>query len=271
MCGDPRHPAAQGPAVLTKAVGAEGGTQVRRVTVPPFAGDSRLASLDVCRNVARLVDEVVRLGDLPLVLAGSCDVAAGVLSGLCDDSLGVVWIDAHADFNTPDSSASGFWPGMALAVVVGDCGDAVRAAVELQPVPQERVALLGIRSISPQEEARRVERSAMQVVPWQDGMPKEDVGAVLDRLESRCRSVYLHLDLDALDPAVGMGVVDVPVPGGLTGQQLAEVLDGVLGRFSVAGATIATYTPAKDDGSTLAAAVAMVRMLTNAHPNEQAL
>jgi arginase len=214
------------------------------------------------------VREVVGQGDFPIVLAGSCDVAAGVLSGLHDDDLGVVWIDAHADFNTPDSSVSGFWPGMSLAVVVGDCGDEVCSALDWPPVPQDRVALLGVRSLSPPEEARRVEQSAMQVVPWQDGLPQRDVRAALDRLKGRCRSVYLHLDLDALDPAIGMGVVDQPVSGGLSDQQLAEILDDVVERFSVAGATVATYTPGKDDGSTLVAAVAAIRMLTTAQGSE---
>jgi arginase family enzyme len=71
----------------------------------------------------------------------------------------------------------------------------------------------------------------------------------------------VHLDLDALDPEVGSGVVDPPVPGGLSAAQLDDLLGLVHERFQIAAATIATYTPAKDDGGTLAAAVAAAERL----------
>jgi arginase len=150
---------------------------------------------------------------------------------------------------------------MTLAVVVGDCGEDVWAALGGRPVPAERVALLGVRSLSPAEEERRVERSGMRVVRWRDGEPAGDPAAALDGLG--VERVYVHLDLDALDPSVGSGVADPPVPGGLSARQLAELLDGVCERFAVAGATIATYTPSRDDGSTLRVAVAAARRLAD--------
>jgi arginase len=125
-----------------------------------------------------------------------------------DAEAGLVWIDAHADFNTPASSVSGFWPGMTLAVLVGDCGQEVWSALRWRPLAAERVVLFGVRSLSPEAEARRLERSAMQVVRWQNGRAQRDVEDALDRLSQRVRRVYVHLDLDALDPAVGAGVVD---------------------------------------------------------------
>jgi arginase len=172
-----------------------------------------------------------------------------------------VWIDAHADFNTPESSVSGFWPGMTLAVVVGDCGDEVWSALNWRPVAPERVAVFGVRSVSPAEESQRLRRSAVTVVPWQDGLPQEEVTIALDSLREEVERVYVHLDLDALDPTIGLGVVDQPVPGGLSEEQLITLLDQVRERFAVAGATIATYTPTKDDGSTLPVALAAIRRL----------
>jgi arginase len=267
MAGDPSHAAADGPAMLTGTL-ADAGCRLdsRRVSVPPFGGDVQAASLAVCRRVAEQGQAIVAEGSRPVVLAGSCDVAPGVLAGARDPGCGVVWIDAHADFNTPSSSARGFWPGMTLAVVVGDCGEEVWSALEWRPVVQERVALFGVRSLSPAEEARRLERSAVHVVRWQDGLPQGNVETTLDRLAEDIEGVYVHLDLDALDPAVGSGVVDPPVPGGISPEQLAELIGQVRDRFAVIATTIATYTPSKDDGSTLTTAIAAIQRLIDGAP-----
>jgi arginase len=262
MAGDPTHAAADGPAVVSAAL-AEMGSRlaVRRVVVPPLRGDNRAASIELGGRVGELVRECVAHEDVPLVLAGSCDVAPGVLAGIRDASVGVVWIDAHGDFNTPESSVSGFWPGMTLAVVVGDCGQDVWSKLNWRPVAPQRVALVGVRSLSPAQEARRVQQSAVRVVRWRDGLPEADLETALDRLRADVERAYVHLDLDALDPAIGSGVVDPPVPGGLSEQQLVELLSKLGDRFAVLAATIATYTPSNDNGSTLSAACTAIRAL----------
>jgi arginase len=262
MAGEPGHVAAAGPAALSAAL-IEAGYEfeAHRLAVPEFDGDTRAASLEIACRLARRVREVVQHGDLPLVFAGSCDIAPGVLAGIRDAEAGVAWIDAHADFNTPDSSASGFWPGMALAVIVGDCGEEVWSALGWSPVGAERITLLGTRSISPAEESRRLARSAIRVVRWRDGVPEEEPEAVLTSLAAHVERVYVHLDLDALDPAIGSGVVDPPVPGGLSQRQLTEILAEVRRRFSVAAASVTTYTPAKDEGLTLPVAISALRTL----------
>lgn len=263
MAGDPTHPAAEGPSALTAALAAVGRRlAVRRVPVPPPADDAAEASAEVGRRTAECVRSIVLEGRRPLVLAGSCDIAPGALAGLRDPACGIVWIDAHADFNTPSSSTSGFWPGMTLAVVVGDCGDAVWTALDWRPVAPEHVALLGVRSLSPAAEARRLARSALHVVRWHAGVAQASVRTALDRLAGEVNRVYLHLDLDALDPSIGSGVADPPVPGGLSAEQLYQMLDQVCERFTIAAATVATYTPSRDDGATLPVAVgAMQRLL----------
>jgi len=262
MAGDPSHPAAEGPAALTTALAEIGcGLAVHRVTIRPFEGEARVASINVVSHLADLVREVVVAGDRPMVLAGSCDVAPAVFAGAGDDEAGVVWIDAHADFNTPASSASGFWPGMTLAALVGDCGAEVWSALGRRPATADRVALFGVRSLSPPEEARRLERSAIRAVGWRDGIPDSDVGSALDDLAGKVERVYVHLDLDALDPAIGSGVVDPPVPGGLSEGQLLALIDEVRERFELIGSTIATYSPANDEGRTLPVAVDAVRRL----------
>jgi arginase len=131
------------------------------------------------------------------------------------------------------------------------------------PVAQERVALVGVRNVSPNAEAERLRNSALRIVPWRDGAPQASVEAALESLREHLERVYVHLDLDALDPAAGEGVVDPPVAGGLSQAQLLELLTAVRERFEIAGATIATYTPASDDGRTLAVAVSAARLLVD--------
>jgi arginase len=218
-------------------------------------------SIRVGAQLRQLVHAVVLDGNVPLVLAGSCDVAPAVLAGIKRPGIGVIWLDAHADFNTPHSSVSGFWPGMTLAVVVGDCGQEVWSALGWRPVAPQRVLLIGVRSLSPEEESLRVKRSALRVVGWRDGLPQDDVESALEGLAQEVDEVYLHLDLDALDPDIGLGVVDPPVAGGLSRSQLTQLVSEIHQRLTVVGATIATYTPANDDGRTLSIAIDSIRRL----------
>jgi arginase len=265
MAGDATHAAAEGPAALSAALAKAGHRlPAQRVAVHELGAESLAASLEINRRLAQRVEQIIARGERPLVLAGSCDVAPGVLAGLREPEAGVVWIDAHADFNTPDSSASGFWPGMTLAVVVGDCCAEVWSALAWRPVNHRRVVLLGTRSLSPAAEVRRLAQSQVRVVAWKNGVPAEEPSIALEHLAGEVRRVYVHLDLDALDPSIGAGVVDPPVPGGLSKAQILRLIDELRERFTVVGATIATYTPANDDGTTLPVAVAAVGALVGA-------
>jgi arginase len=114
------------------------------------------ASAAVNQALQAAVQPAVTAGQLPIVLAGSCDAAIGVIAGLDPGHCGVVWVDAHGDFNTPQSSASGFFPGMSLAVVTGHCRQQLWASLGGRPpVPEELVVLAGVRSLSPGAEADR--------------------------------------------------------------------------------------------------------------------
>ena len=150
---------------------------------------------------------------------------------------------------------------MTLAVVVGDCGEHVRRTLGASAVPQAHVALLGVRSLSPAAEAQRLSASHLNIVGWRDGQPVRSVAEALDRLAEHVDHVYVHLDLGALDPSIGRGVVDPPVPGRLTGGQLTELLLQVRERFDIAATTVATYVPANDDGSTLPIVIAAAGIL----------
>jgi arginase len=255
MLGDERHAAASGPARYleggaAKILRAKGlgvaAERVERRGGAPFP-DAPAASLAVNLGLAEAVRRAVAAERLPLVLAGSCDASLGVLAGFDHARCGVVWIDAHADFNTPESSVSGFFPGMSAAVIAGHCHRQRWAtAGDATPVAEDAVLMLGVRELSPEAERERLERSAVRVVPWRDGRPEGDVVAALDDLAALAEDVYLHVDNDAFDPATAPGIVDEPVPGGVSLEQMEEIVRGVTSRFRIRAAALTTFTPARD-------------------------
>ena len=210
------------------------------------------------RELAAVVREAVAGGRLPVALAGSCVAAHGVLAGFDHASCGVVWLDAHADFNTPESSASGFFPGMSVAVITGHChADYWSEIGDSTPVAEERVVMVGVRDLSPEAERERVAASRLDVVP-----PGGDAEAALQRLGRQVDDVYLHIDLDAFDPEVAPGIVDEPVPGGLSFADGERIVAATRDRFRVRAATIATYTPERDvDDKTLGLSLRLLEVL----------
>lgn len=268
MIGDERHGASKGPQRFVEAgaerlLGAKGvAVKVERVQRSNPFGDSTSASLAVCKKLAPIVGEAVAAGQLPLVLAGSCDVSKGILSGFDHARCGVVWIDAHGDFNTPESTISGFFAGMSLAVITGHCYQNYWAQIgNSAPIPEAATLMLGVRELDVAER-ERLERSAISVVKWHEGRPQGDVMASLDELAKRVEEVYLHVDMDAFDPQVAPGIVDHPVPGGLSLEDMEQAIRAVAARFRVRAAALATYNPDLDqDEKTLRAGLHIIELL----------
>lgn len=267
--GDDRHGSSDGPRRLLEAGAVDvlraGG---HRVTIEvadrggPFR-DTASSSAAVNREVARLVGSAIDAGQLPLVLAGSCVTCHGVLAGFDHARCGAVWVDAHADFNTPDTATSGFFPGMSLAVATGHCYANYWGQIgDNTPLAEENVVMYGVRDLSPEGERARLERSAITVVPWKCGQPQGDVTAALDRLAERVRDVYLHIDFDGFAPEVAPGIVDEPVSGGLSADDAEGIIRGVGDRFRLRAATLATYTPTNDEnGKTLRLGLRLIGLI----------
>jgi arginase len=172
-----------------------------------------------CARIAAKVVEESRAGALPLVLGGDHSVAMGTLGGLASvhGAGGVVWIDAHADINTPETSPSGNVHGMPLAAALGLAGEAF--ASEAWPLPAldpRRVALLGLRQADAGE--RKLLREAGVRVFTMSEIDRIGVErAIREALDRVAGTGFVHvsLDMDALDPEVAPGV-GTPVRGGLT-------------------------------------------------------
>jgi arginase len=174
---------------------------------------------DTCELIAARVADAARRGALPLVLGGDHSIALGTLGGLASvhGQGGVLWIDAHSDINTPETSPSGNVHGMPLAAALGLAGPGFESdAWPLPAVDAKRVALVGTRLLDDGE--RRLLRDAgVRVFTMSEidriGIERA-VRESLDRI-SGPGFVHVSLDMDVLDPEIAPGV-GTPVRGGLT-------------------------------------------------------
>jgi arginase len=211
----------------------------------PYAFDNEV---DACFELIRLVAERVRAaraaGAFPIVLSGSCFAAVGVIAGLEQPAPGVVWFDAHGDFNEPASTDSGYFDGMGLAVLTGSAWQRLRSPVLPEPVPETAVVLAGARDFDEPEERRLNESRIVQLSPPDLDPPKALIEAV-DGLAPAPSGIYVHIDLDVLDSD------EAPVnvysaPGGLSGSGLRGLLEALLRESNVGAVSLTAYDPERD-------------------------
>lgn len=205
------------------------------------------ALAEVGGALAGYVREARQDGHFPLVLGANCYTCLGVLAGLNDPSIGVIWFDAHGDFNTPFTSPSGYLDGMPLAIAAGRCYPEVLAQIGGVPISEERIVHVGARALDPAE--RDLLRNSPVSMVAMEAIYREGLEAVLvpalDALHKYTDAVYLHLDLDVIDPQEAPGVL-FPEPVGLPLAQLEEAIRLIKERFKVYAASLIGYNPAAD-------------------------
>jgi arginase len=221
---------------------------VETVKVEPALENDLSAVIRVNARLSDLVKVSMFEGRFPLVLAGNCSTCLGVLAGLSSARTGIIWFDAHGDFNTPETSPSGFLDGMALAMAAGRCyQDLWKEIGGGGPVPESNIVLVGARDLD-DEERESLERSNIAVVPAQmirKGGVSGSFPATLERLRSRLDELYLHFDIDVLDPSEAPGV-DFRCESGLFLDEIERVLETVSQHFRITAMNIASYNPDLD-------------------------
>jgi arginase len=173
---------------------------------------------ETCRHIAELVAEAAGSGSIPLVLGGDHSVTLGSLGGLhrVHGPGGVIWIDAHGDLNSPETSPSGNVHGMVLAAALGLAGDRFQGdGWELPALVPSRVALVGVRSLD--EGERELLKELDACVFTMSDLDRLGVEHAVRKALAHVAGpgfVHVSLDMDVVDPDVAPGV-GTPVRGGL--------------------------------------------------------
>lgn len=197
---------------------------------PPLPDADPLTRMGVLyRHLAEIVADV----DQPVTYAGDCVSAIGVLAGLqrrgIDPTL--VWLDAHGDFNTPDTSPSGFPGGMPLAMITGRGEQTVVDAVGLTPLPDDRVILVDARNLDPGESAAVAESGVTQVA----------VVCLVDHIPT-AGAIHVHLDGDVVDPT-DMPANNYPAADGPSLEEVRAALASLADTGRVVALSVSSWNP----------------------------
>jgi len=207
------------------------------------------ALLELQGRAVSAMREAISRGARPILLSGNCGPAVlSAAAALRGEPTGVIWFDAHGDFNTPETSPSGFLDGMGLSILAGQCWSALARRLENFPVfPMENVVQIGVRDVDP-EEGLRLEQSAItRIAP--DCLPSLD--KAMEELAARVSKVYVHVDVDVLDTSEGMAN-SYACPGGLTFQDLYQAIELIGASVPIAAGSITSYDPEMDKDGRIA-------------------
>jgi arginase len=218
-----------------------------QVRLPEILRTAATEAAALQNRIRQGVLEATAAGRLPITLAGNCTPAAlGSTTAFPPGTTGVLWFDAHGDFNTPETSASGFFDGMGLSVLTGSCFAGLAAAMtSFHPTPEANVLLIGARDLDAGE-VRRLERSEVRHLPVAD--IRANAGALsraLSGLGARVERFYLHLDLDVLDPAV-LRANEYASPAGLSLEELETAIAAAGAQRPFGAIALTAYDPAAD-------------------------
>jgi arginase len=213
------------------------------------------AILETCVRIADEVEQTRGAGLVPLVLGGDHSIGIGTLSGLAASGTGgVLWLDAHGDLNTPETTPSGNVHGMPLAAVLGVCGGAfTRDGLRLPAVDPGNVALVGVRSLDPGEQdlVRELDLAVYTISDVDRRGVEPVIAESLERI-SGGSFVHVSVDLDVVDPEFAPGVGD-PVRGGLSYREAHLALELVAEAGVLDSLEMVEVNPIRDHENTTAA------------------
>ena len=210
---------------------------INKPLLPQSQKQLRLSALH--RPLAGFVQDALLNGKRPVCIAGDCCTAVGVLAGLqragFDPAL--IWFDSHGDFNTWETTPSGFLGGMPLAMLVGRGEQTLLKALELKPLAENRVILTDARDLDPAEKLL-VEEAAVTHLA--------DVRALLE-IALPEGPLYVHIDTDIIDPAEAPAM-NYPAAGGPSAARLRSVMQHLNRTGRIAAVSVSTWNPELDQG-----------------------
>jgi len=221
----------------------------------PDCSDPKLLNPDqvevLCRALADKVKAILDAGCLPFIVGGDDSALMGVIEGLrrsLGPKIGMVYMDAHGDFNTPETTPSGIIGGMDVAIVAGRGPKKLAAMFGHSPLlPEENIVLYGVRDLDPLE-AKALTESKVKVYLREkikaQGAEKA-AEEILRYLKSKCGCLYLHIDLDVLDTSV-FSAQGLPVPDGLSKEEFQSTLKVLVTSGRLCGVALMAFDAAKD-------------------------
>jgi arginase len=217
------------------------------VDVPLEAGEAqdsavaRLTSLQLVRD--RHAMALAQIDGLAITIGGDCAVELAPVSRAIDSGeTALVWFDAHPDLNTPKSSPSSAFHGMIVRTLLGDGAPGL---IPARPLAADRLVLVGTRALDDAEDAY-VHEAGIRMLAGDDVDAAELVAEIT---ATGATSVYIHVDLDVLDPGEIDGV-GFPEPFGLSAAKLVELIRAVKAEFHLSGAGITEFAPASSEQAT---------------------
>lgn len=219
-------------------------------------------AFDAFRLLSQQVRAAVQCRCFPIVLAGNCNSCVGTIAGLDIDRLGIIWFDAHGDFNTPETTTTGFLDGMGLAMASGRCWKTLLDTIPgFKPVADNRIIHIGSRDLDDQEKKMlsRAEIPLVVAETHHQATLTTGLNDAIGTLKAHSEVIYLHIDMDVLDTGRGQPN-HLAVPGGLPPEMVETAIGMIKADFTIAACTIASFDPAFDeDDSVLKAGIRLVR------------
>ena len=240
-----------------------GNVAVKQPEEQPY-GEKRAKYLneiaETCRGLAEMTEQTLSEGFLPVVLGGDHSIAIGSCSGVSDffrkqsKKIGYLWLDAHGDMNTPDSSPSGNVHGMPLAALIGYGAPELVELLGYKPKIEPRnVAIVGVRDLDPKER-RLVKDSGVHALTMRDiderGM-REVMSEALRFAMDDTDGVAVSLDMDVIDPSDAPGV-GTPVRGGITYREAHLAMEMIADSEAMVSLEIVEINPVIDLHNTTA-------------------
>ena len=216
-------------------------------------------------RLAQLIFDARQAQAFPILIESNCYAAIGALAGLLKSGvsaprLGMVWIDAHGDCNTPETTLSGMLSGMPVAIATGQCLHRLRQNAGLEPPLQaHNVVMVCVRANDPLEQ-ELIDQCGIPQVPVSDVRgARRLLCAAMDRLSDSVDAIYVHFDIDALDRSE-LALMRLSEPNGPMRDEMAKALEMVMAYSKVAAFGVSDFNPERDvEGQAFRAILAVFR------------
>ena len=205
----------------------------------------------VCRAIAPRVRSACEQGYFPLIVGSEDSIIMGIVEGLqqgLGESIGLIYLDAHGDFNTPETTPSGLIGGMDVAVLAGRGPDLLTNIFGHKPqLQEEQIAIFGARDLDPPEREmlKKSKVNLYTIDKVRELGPEHAMMEATEKLLRASKRIYVHIDIDVLDPKE-MEAIHMPVPDGLGLSECANALKVVSQSGRLCGLAIMVFNARKD-------------------------